>query len=400
MYLSFNELTALPNLTCIQDTIHRLTTDGNAGIQDHSLAGDPGQLGLVNLELTSHPGDDILRLLQTAYINLRCHSTANFTFYNFNFLPDVMRVTQFNIRDCNIPVVPDFSIFPPGNDVTVVVLENCGIHTIPAHAFRTLTRLQRIYLHLNNLVTIDARLFATQVHSLTHIILHTNRELTIPKKDHVFGKLTSLKYLHLARTSFSMFPNLKQSCDTIEHVYLHELNTDISHFDYSQTFENCTNLKLIHFQNSLTEGQIVPDYSSIMAQGTARIYLRNSRVWCGCENAWIARVGRGEFGVDAQENLEYTSTITCFGPTHLQGRTLVDLSDEDMACPGKERLAFFPEEDDQIRTALACLVSLQMTMRRMRFPHHRSSSAHAPVCATRRTLAHSSSSMTRHAPAG
>ena len=335
LYLSFNELTVLPNLTCVQDTLRDLGTDGNQGIDDHSLAGDIGEMNWVNLELTTPPGDDVLRLLRTTYIHLRCHTSSDFIFDNFNFLPDVMRVRSFNIRDCQVPIAPDYSIFPPGNNVVQVVLENCGLHTIHPHTFRTLTNLHTVSLAGNSIVSLDSRIFATQMNIMQKIYIHSNPDFNIPDKQHIFAKLTRLRYVHLSLTALSVFPDLSASCSTIEEVYLY--STHITEFDYSQTFENCSQLELVHLRSSLTEGQTVPDYSAVMARGVARVSLQHGQLWCGCENAWIARVGRGDLGADAQENLLYSSSITCYGPSHLEGRLLVELADEDFVCPGVYR---------------------------------------------------------------
>ena len=265
IFLTGNRLTSLPNVACVESTLNELEIDNNAGMSDFSGAGSQHVIVELRVQITSHPGDDIVGLIPAGRrLHFRCFAPENVTHFDLSFIALTQdTVEQIGIRDCSLETAPDFSIFPPGNNIDQITLDGNNIRYLPAHTFRTLTSLLRVYIHRNDLFSLDSRLFASQTFLITHIYLNHNPRLDLADRN-LFSAMTSLQLLALNTNNLSSIPDVTAACRSGSLRKLILGYNNINSVESAVALQGCSSLTEVAITQGLAEGAVTPEFSSLL----------------------------------------------------------------------------------------------------------------------------------------
>ena len=247
--------------------------------------------------------------------------------WNLTFLANItMALNSLEITNCGLPAVPDFSlVVPMANSIDTLILTYNEFTDIPSNAFETLINLENVYLGHNLLNTIHPDAFVNQVQNLSLISLEYNYDLSIPGD--FFQPFTALRSVIMTSTAQSEYPNLLNSRDTLQYVYLNHLTGNRSVFDLSKASTQYPHLVTLNLEASLDPYQPIPDISEfITANSLTSLNLRNNVIACSCETSWLLRMVYGSYG-GGYAYVPNINFVTCNDDIQLfSGRLLTDIS--------------------------------------------------------------------------
>ncbi|XP_035663975.1 SLIT and NTRK-like protein 2 [Branchiostoma floridae] len=258
------------------------------------------------------------------------------------FLPTT--ITSLNLWENAITTLSQ-SAFSRYSSLTWLELQYNQISVINSGAFHNLTSLTGLNLDNNQLTSLRADMFVG-LDSLQYLYLHHNNIRSIEER--TFVNLTQLRTLQLHNNQLTnLTADMFVGLDNLETLYLYNnnihsieagtfstnrhLSTLLLSSNHIDVFPsdfllnlNSSELSELSLSHNRME-TLPPEAYDILTSMRSRIIIGYNPWQCDCRMLPFRRRMTGFY------TFEYS--ITCYGPTHLQGKSLVqDVNPDDLIC--------------------------------------------------------------------
>ena len=226
--------------------------------------------------------------------------------------------------------------------------------------FRDLHSLRNLDISNNYLREIPTGAFngveSLLILRLQNSVMHIDKGL--------FSNLTSLHLLDISLNPLKVFDDLFEGLDELSVLVMHSVNAYELPADLFQPVPNLTHLDLRNNQLRVAPDismlpqleQLLLDHNRIfhlypcdfMNQEALEELSVGSGLVCDCNIRWLK--GRQSMG-----HLKLVADNKCAGPGYLAGKSLSDLSDDDLTCPGGMRSTWCKDASANLKLSWSAL---------------------------------------------